>query len=222
MIRLNAQVDSELAKIAGRHAPFAASLALNRSATGARDIVRENLPKRFRLRNNWTRGGIQARTSTKANLTARVLAPEYMLIQETGGERKPRAGRTLYAPVEDAGSSRVIPKDRRPRALLADKAFIIGMPGGDAGVFLRYGKKRGQIRLLWWMTDKQDYEDRFEFERDVSDYVQDRFSSHFIAALTDALGRGEYATTAGRGRQRIARPEGMSLRAYRRSQAKGD
>jgi hypothetical protein len=187
MIRLTAQIDSRIAEFAGSQAPFIASLALNRTAVGARDLVRENLPKRFRLRNNWTRGGIQTRTSTKANLVAHVLAPDYMLIQETGGERQPATAKLLAAPSEAMQSDRVTPKSKRPRALLAGKGFMIDMGGGKAGVFTRHGKKRGQIRLMYWLSDTQQYEERFEFERDVSAYVQGRFSVNFSAALAEVL-----------------------------------
>lgn len=185
MIRLTAQLDDNLAQVAGKQLPFAASLALNRTATGARDAVRDNLPKRFKLRNQWTKGGIQAQMGTKTNLLARVVAPGYMAIQETGGERTPNAaGRTLAAPVADASASRVIPKGKRPRALLAGKAFIIGAKDGDAGVYQRKGK---QIRLMWWLSDSQQYEERFEFEADVKAHVGQRFSSNFKTALAQAL-----------------------------------
>ena len=188
MIRITAQLDSNLAKFAGKQLPYAASVALNRTAVGARDLVRDNLPKRFRLRNNWTKGGVQARTSTKSNLMARVLAPEYMLIQETGGTRQPTKSKLLAAPAEAMQSNRVTPKAKRPRALIASgKGFILDMGNGDAGVFERYGRKRGQIRLLYWLTDDQQYEQRFEFQRDVSAYVQGKFSVNFATAVADAL-----------------------------------
>lgn len=223
MIRLTAQIDSNLAKLAGKQLPYVTSVALNRTAIGARDLVRENLPKRFQLRNHWTKGGIQARTSDKTNLMARVLAPEYMLIQETGGTREPTKSKLLAAPAESMQSNRITPKANKPRALLSDRAFILDMGGGDAGVFLRYGKKRSQIKLLWWLSDNQAYEDRFQFETDVRDYVQDRFSSNFIAAMTAALEEGRYmdVTPGTRGRKRNARPEGMSSRAWRRQQDRG-
>lgn len=221
MIKLMAQIDSNLAALAGKQLPFASSVAVNRTAVGARDLVRENLPKRFRLRNNWTRGGIQARTGTKGDPTARILAPDYMLIQETGGTRSPTKSRMLAAPATGTQSNSVIPRAKRPKAMLSDRAFIIDMGRGNAGVFMRYGKKRGQIRLLWWLSEDQQYEDRFEFEADVRDYVQDRFSANFVAAMMEALESGQYAKVASKGRARIARPEGMSLRAFRRSQSKG-
>jgi len=220
MIQITAQLENDLAKIAGDQLPFATSLALNRTAVESRDVVRGNLPKRFRLRNNWTRGGVQAKTSTKKNLVAVVSAPGYMQIQETGGTRTPTRSKLLAAPTDAIKGNRVTPKSKRPGALLADRAFIIDMQNGDAGVFLRYGKKRGQIRLLWWLTEDQDYKDRFEFEKDVHDYVQDRFSANFIQAMTQAMGRGEYAAGTSRGRKRIDRPDGMSARAFRRMQSR--
>jgi len=220
-IRLFAQIDSNLSEIAGKQAPFAASKALNETAIGARDKVKANLPKRFKLRNNFTERGIQAGMSTKSNLTAEVRAPGYMEIQEEGGTRSLSSSRLLKAPAAELQTGGVIPKGKRPRALMASRAFIIDMGGGDAGVFLRYGRKRSQIKLLWWLSPDQQYRDIFEFEADVRDYAQDRFSSNFLQAMTEALDKGEYASVAKAGRKRNARPDGMSARAWRRMQAKG-
>jgi len=220
MIQITAQLENDLADLAGKQLPFVTSLALNRTTVEARDLVRGNLPKRFKLRNNWTKNGIQAQTSNKNSLVARVMAPGYMGIQETGGTRTPERSKLLAAPSKAIQGNRVPPKSKRPKALLSDRAFIIDMKNGDAGVFMRYGKKRGQIKLLWWLTDDQQYDERFEFERDVNDYVQDRFSANFLAAMTEALGRGEYAQSAKRGRKRIDRPEGMSARAFKRQQSR--
>jgi hypothetical protein len=187
MIRITAQLENNLATLAGKQMPYVASVAINRTATGARDLVRENLPKRFKLRNKWTQGGIQARTSNKANLLATIVAPDYMAIQETGGDRTPTRSKLLAAPSAAMQSNRVIPKSKRPRALLNGKAFIIGMRNGDAGVFERKGKKRGQIKLLYWLTDQQEYEERFEFESDIEGHVQKRFGANFADALANAL-----------------------------------
>lgn len=187
MIRLAAQIDSNLAKVAGRHLPFAVSKALNRTAVEARDAVREQLPKRFKLRNNWTKGGIQARTSTKTDLVARVLAPEYMLIQETGGTRQPTKSKLLAAPTEALQGNSPIAKARRPRALISSgKAFAMKI-GGSTALFERYGKKRDQIRLLYWFTEDQQYEERFEFVPTVNAKVSQRFSVNFAAAVAESL-----------------------------------
>lgn len=187
-IQILAQLDTNLAALAGKQLPYVASLAINRTAIGARDAVRGNLPRRFTLRNSWTRGGIQARMSSKSSLMAQVVAPGYMAIQETGGERRPDAGRTLTAPVAAAQSGSVIPKGKRPRALLGSgRAFLIRMRDGDAGVFSRFGPKRGQIELLYWLSDRQEYSERFNFEADVQAHVRERFSTNFAAAFAEAV-----------------------------------
>ncbi|MEN6401125.1 MAG: hypothetical protein ABFD94_04215 [Armatimonadia bacterium] len=218
-IHILAKIDDRLHEIADKQAPFITSLALNKASIGARDVVKGNLPTRFRLRNNWTMRGIQSRMSNKANLVAEVQAPGYMGIQEEGGTREPDSGfRMLAAPGKALQGNRIIPKKKRPGAVLADKAFIIGMPNESAGVFIRYGKKRGQIRLLWWLQADQQYEERFQFEQDVNDYVQDRFSSIFLSEWSKVIGEGGYAASASRGRKRIDRPTGMSLRAFKRQQ----
>lgn len=188
-IHLMAKVDSNLAKLAGNQLPFITSVALNRTATGARDLVRSNLPKRFTLRNNWTRGGIQSVMSNKSSLMAQVLAPDYMAIQETGGERSPRVSSTLAAPAEK--TNRVIPKGLRPRAMIqSGKAFVLPMSNGNAGVFQRTGKKRKDIKLLYTLSDQQSYEERFHFEDDVRAYVMTKFSVNFAAAFAQAMDRG--------------------------------
>lgn len=184
-INLMAQVRADMAKLAKNQLPYVTSLAVNRTAIGARDYVRRQLPAKFTLRNSWTRMGVQARTGNKADPTAYVRAPGYMAIQETGGSREPTKSRLLAAPV-GAKSASLIPKAKRPRALLGGKAFIIDMKGGDAGVFVRYGKKRGQIRLLWWLSEEQKYQDVFEFEDDVRAHVEARFGANFVAALVQA------------------------------------
>jgi hypothetical protein len=186
MIQITAQLENDLADLAGRQLPFVTSLALNKTTVEARDLVRGNLPTRFKLRNNWTKNGIQAQTSNKRNLLARVVAPGYMGIQETGGTRTPERSKLLAAPSEALQGNRVIPKAKRPRALLNGKGFIIDMKGGEAGIFQRQGKK-GKIRLMYWLGQEQSYEERFEFEDDVRTSVQASFSDNFIRALAVAL-----------------------------------
>lgn len=199
-IHLMARVEADMQKLAKKQLPFVASLAINRTAIGGRDHVRSRLPRKFTLRNNWTQRGIQARTGNKADPTARVLAPGYMAIQETGGSRESARGNLLAAPAKELQTGSMIPRAKKPRGLLlSDRAFTIKTQDG-VGIFLRYGRERGQIKLMWWLEEEQKYEDRFEFETDLRDYVQDRFPQNFRIAMLEALGRGEYADRKGRGR----------------------
>jgi hypothetical protein len=191
MINITAQIENELDAVARKQMPFAASMALNKTAVGARDEVKANLPTRFKLRNQWTMRGIQAKTSTKHTLLAEVNAPGYMAIQETGGDRRPSSSKMLAAPSTEAKGTSVIPRGQRPRALLASgTAFIKPMANGDAAVFKRMGgKKRNKLRLMYWLTAEQSYDERFEFEADVEKYTQANFSDNLSLALAKALSR---------------------------------
>ncbi len=188
-IEITAKIDNELAQAAGKHLPFAASLALNNAAVGSRDLVRSNLPSRFTLRNKWTHGGIQAKTGNKRNLTAHVLAPSYMRLQEEGGSRSPLESKMLAAPTDAIAGPRVISRAKRPGALIdAGKAFVLPFrSSGDAGVFQRYGKGKGKIRLLYVLSDRQEYDERFQFEEDVRSYVQSQFNEHFRDAVIKTM-----------------------------------
>lgn len=186
MINITAKIDNELANISGQM-PFVTSLALNKTAIGARDTIRAKLPEKFKLRNQWTSRGIQVKTSNKTNLLAVLSAPGYMQIQETGGERKPERSKLLAAPSDVLRTGRVIPKSKRPRALI-DKgdAYIVGMKDGDAAVFGRSGRGRKQSRLLYWLSATQEYEARFDFEKDAREYFEHKFTDNFALALAFA------------------------------------
>lgn len=185
-IQLLAEIDVGFAKRAKGQLPFIASKALNKTAVGARDEVKRNLPRRFKLRNHWTAGGIQARTSSKTNLVASIVAPSYMAIQEDGGQRKPNAGKMLAAPAFQ--TSRPIPKAERPKSLLARrKAFFINYGGEGSGIFERTGNGANDIKLLYWLKPTQDYEARFNFEQDIRQHVSTHFGANFAVAFAESM-----------------------------------
>jgi hypothetical protein len=179
MIQITAQIENHLADMAGRHLPFVTSMALNRTANDARDAVRENLPKRFRLKRTSIPKTIKVLTSTKANLVAHVIAPGFLSIHETGGEMLPTSS-SLLAAKADGVTTRVL----RNRA----GTFRRDMGDGRAAVFKRTGRKgRGGIRLLAWLSPEHEFEERFHMEDDVRETVQARFGANFRDALGVAL-----------------------------------
>ena len=186
-IHLTAQVSAHMERLAKNQLPFVRSLAINLTAVDARDDVRQDLPSRFTLRNTWTRLGIQVRPGNKDNPTAVIRAPGYMGIQETGGTLKPAGGfKMLSAPVEAGGKSNLIPKAQRPTGI-GRKGFFVDMGGGEAGLFVRTGRKRKQIRLMWWLSKEQKFEERFEFEDQVREAVESRFAPNFARAFSQAM-----------------------------------
>lgn len=183
MIHLTAQLDTELAKLAGEQLPFATSVALNRTAVGARDEVRQNLPKRFRLRRSGATRGIQARMSSKRDLTATIFAPGWLSIHETGGRMQPTRSRLLASMAGDA------PKAALRRATARGTAFRLDVDGGSRAAILERTGRRGRkaIRLLAWLSPEHEFEPRADIESDVRAHFAERFSPNFAEALAEAL-----------------------------------
>ncbi len=177
MINLTAQIDSELARIAGRQLPFATSLALNRTAAQARDRVRQKLPKQYKLNNGWTQRAVRVKPSNKINLLAQVEAPGYLAKHETGETVRPTKSRLL------ASLAPGVRKTQLARAL--DQSFRVDMGGGRFGIFQR--KANRSIRLLAWLAPEHDYDETLGFEQQVRDEVGARFSPNFAQALSEAL-----------------------------------
>ena len=179
MIKITAQIDNELARLAGDQLPFATSLALNRTANDARDAVREDLPGKLDLKNKGITRLVRSRASTKIRLLAAIEGPGFLAKHETGATIRPTRTRLL------ASLAPGVSKRSLVRALDTGTSFTTDMGGGRAGIFQR--KARGRIRLLAWLTPEQNYDDTLSMEGTVEDVVQRRFSQHFADALGQAM-----------------------------------
>lgn len=176
MIRITAQLDNELAQLAGKQMPFVTSVALNRTAVQARDQVRESLPKQFKLNNTWTQRAVRVKASSKINLLAQIEAPGYLAKHETGETVRPTRTRLL------ASMAPGVRKTQLMRAL--DQSFTVNMGPDRAGIFRRKGKR---IQLLAWLTPEHDYDETLGFRDQVEHKVNERFSANFRQALSEAL-----------------------------------
>ena len=176
MIQITAQLNSDLAKIAGDQLPFATSLALNMTANGARDLVRENLPKRFRLNRTSLPKSVKSVMSRKTNLVAMVTAPGFLGIHETGGTMTPQSSSMLAAR----------PDGVKTRALSNRQGtFRKDMGNGHEAIFKR--KSRKSIKLLAWLSPQHQFDERLHMADDVQEHVNRAFGANFSAALGQAL-----------------------------------
>lgn len=178
----------QLAPVAGneRQALFAIALALTRTAQDVQKEVRGQLPTRFKLRNGWTARNIKIEAASKSGLEATISAPNYMRKQETG-EREVARKRYLAAPGPAVGD-RIAPRSMRPANALRNKGtFIMEMQSGKVGIAQRKGRKRLPLRILWWLTPMQDYQERFEFGDTAQDVVEKRFAIRFNEAFSQAM-----------------------------------
>ena len=178
----------QLAPVAGneRQALFAIALALTRTAQDVQKEVRAQLPTRFTLRNGWTARNIRIEPASKSSLEATISAPNYMRKQETG-EREIARKRYLAAPGPAVGN-RIAPPSMRPAQVMRSKrTFVLETKSGKVGIAQRNGRKRLPLRILWWLTPMQDYQERFEFGDTGRDVVEKRFAIRFDEAFRNAL-----------------------------------
>jgi hypothetical protein len=162
-----------------KQAPFATSLALNKTAAKVREHVKEHLRDTMHIRNKWTEKGIggkggrpltSAEKSTKKQLSVAIgSADPYMKSQAKAGVRKkgegtPRGksgGGTLAVPTKGLRKSpdALIRKAKWPKQLmLKPKHFIRPVKSGAVILFKRVGKswvgkgkkrRHGKIVPLW-------------------------------------------------------------------------
>jgi hypothetical protein len=170
-----------------RHVPFAIARALTWTAQDAQTDVRDELPKRFTLRNSWVKNGIRITPATKASPQAVVGSLEpFMERQETGGAKRSRGGHRIAVP--KAKPSRVIPRAQRPAAIRnKPRVFTIATASG-AGIVRRQGKKRYPLQLLYWLKRGVQVKPAFGFKGTTGRTVRDRVGPNFIESLSQAMG----------------------------------
>lgn len=192
-IRVISDIDRFVANIdaaAKRHVPFAIARALTMTARDAQEDVREDLPKKFTLRNNWTSSGIRITPATKATPMAIVGSIEpYMKRQEEGGTKRARSHSRVAVPVKAKRNKRdIIPKGQRPGALRGKpKTFLVTTAMG-AGILRRVGKKRYPVQILYWLKRGVKVKPAFGFKGTTGTSVQERFGPNFVEALSAAMG----------------------------------
>lgn len=173
MINLKISFDSHESKvwlnaIESKQIAFAASRSLNVTAKETVETIRNDLPKKFRLRNSWTRKGIIFAGCNKRewpHLSVIIGSKDwYMKDQETGGDRKPlhKSFTVPYGVIKNP--DKLIPLSRRAKALLkgyhpyrggrrpgkasgsaVPKPFIQETKSGKIGIFIRKDIRRYPI-----------------------------------------------------------------------------
>jgi hypothetical protein len=208
--------------------PYAMAKALTATAKDAQTSVQASLSEKFHLRNNWTKQGIRVKPAEKKEwpITADVHsdtsnrstgAPDYLGLQEDGGEKVPINGRHhLAIPTKYLRRmvSGVIPQELRPRNLL----------GAVSGRFAGRNRK-GQLALKnqklvngfefflfpnpqnpkWIMgryfTDRDAYpfyvlvpagrvKPTLQMQKTVENIVNDRFARNWDVVWQDIMSKG--------------------------------
>jgi hypothetical protein len=179
-----------------RQVPFAIARALTMTARDAQVAVRGELPKRFTLRNTWVSSGIRIQPAHKGVPIALVGSLEpFMERQEIGGTKRARSHSRVAVPVKAKRNKRDrIPKGQRPAALKG-KPRVLSIKGSNVittkrgqGILQRVGRDRYPLQVVYWMKRGVQVKPRFGFKETTATAVQHRFSTNFVAALSEAMG----------------------------------
>lgn len=169
--------------------PFAAAMALTRTAQDAQLELRRQLPQRFTIRNTWVSQGIRIVPATKTSLQSVVFSrDDFMVRQETGGTKTPTSGSSIAVPEGVRVNKRgIVTAANRPRRLLEKPRTFIATIGGVRGIWQRTTKQRLPLRLLYALVPAVRVAARFGFEATIRKIVDQRFSRQFELAFLTAL-----------------------------------
>jgi hypothetical protein len=195
---IRVEIPEQLKRLAAantRQIPFAMSLALNRVTRNARQAQTEGIFRRFKVRRaGRLRTSVRMTASTKEQLQAKLTVADKFLIQhEEGGTRhQGDVYRSMVQPVREREKRiGVVHGSNTPKALLAKqvktKPFIARMRSGKVGVFVRRGKKRLPIDLIFALEKQSKLRSRLKLGGTVGTVVAFEWEREFGAALLKAI-----------------------------------
>lgn len=177
----------DLDDAARRHVPFAIARALTLTAKDAQAEVKQGLPGRFTLRNNWVMSGIRITPATKTHLEAAVGSREpFMARQETGGTKRSRGGHRIAVP--KTKPAKVIPRGQRPSAMRSKPRVFMATTASGSGILRRLTKERYPVQILYWLKRDVKVLPRFGFRQTTSTTVMEAFGPRFVESLSKAMG----------------------------------
>ena len=157
-----AKYEKQLKTLGDKVYPIVIAETLNQVAGFAHYASQKNLRTKFTLRNRYVEGGLKfwkANPKTKIekiNAVTGSITP-FMGMQEEGGIRKPKKGKSLAIPTLRArGGNKASRIKKRYYAGQLSGGLFVGKAGKTAklGIFERYGKKKNKIRMIRNLAQK--------------------------------------------------------------------
>lgn len=193
-----------------RQVRYAAAVALTKTATDLQHAIRDEMPRNFTIRRDWTVKGIRVKPARKDFLQAEVYSKDpFMGIQETGGT-KVSIGRRVF----DYQGYLAIPLDARRNkydvvrkedwpANLVDPFILAARDGrkylavhqlgmgkrGPRSVKGMRGKQRRDTgtRLMYTLVKSEQLRARLGMRRIAAEIVDPRWRANFGDALFNAM-----------------------------------
>lgn len=199
-----------LTEVERKHLPFVMAGAINTTLFDARKVVQDDLDDQFVIRRPWVRRGIRVAKADKRSQSGALYTLDwFMRDQEEGAARAPNTGQHIFRPTVDVrrgGTIQGLPK-KRPKALLKQmreasaKAksgkrrrgrrrptpFIATMRTGKRGLFIRRGRGRKPITLLYVLERSIDIPPIWNFGSTVGRVSDKTLRRAFVSGMRRAL-----------------------------------
>jgi len=139
---------------------FASALMLTRTAQDSQAEIKRQLPRRFEIRNRAVVDGIRIQAATKSKLVASVGSiDDFMALQEEGGTKQSRRGKSLAVPDTRRDLTR-----REPGSIRRTSRGSVTSGTSPQGMLKKAGPKpkrraspgRGSARRRVWVVEFKD------------------------------------------------------------------
>lgn len=197
-----------LSDTADEQIPFAVSRALNDTAMGGQEDMRQGARARFRIkRPDFLDRSVKIpKFSTKKDA---VLSVSVVMDYgpdgrgqvwdkfEPGGIKTPTRGQSIAVPMAVAARGAIVPDGMRPRQLklhtvgrrvIGDQRTFLLEYSGKRGIFQRTGPKQGDVRLLYWLTPSVPIPASLEFGKTLTpELLRELFALNFETRFAEAM-----------------------------------
>jgi hypothetical protein len=160
--------------------------ALSRAAADGAFAVREELPKKFTLRNGYVKRGIRYRKAYPDRPVAEVYSRDaFMTKQEDGGSFSKGSHRFAIPKAVRSSEKSLVPRAKKPRYILSNKDRIFKVSKNDArnpnpgteGIYMRIRNNK-RLKLLYLLSGRRKYKPRWEFEETVEETAMKGFHEY--------------------------------------------
>jgi hypothetical protein len=184
-IKLEDKATQNLSQIAKRQLPFITAKSLTNTAQAAQFEVRKHIKEEFHIRKK--AGGfessIRIKPANKTNLTAQVFSmAAFASLQQVGGTKKARSGRLAIPVYNSIGDVKKTTARNNPSTYLAGDAFKMRTASGQEVIAQR---KRGGLKILYFLKRDADVEKRFEMIEKTVNVVKGQFPMLFRKNLRE-------------------------------------
>lgn len=178
-IKLDDKATENLSQIAKRQLPFITAKSLTNTAQSAQQEVRKHIREEFHIRkkSGGFESSIRIKPANKTNLTAEVFSmAAFASLQQVGGAKKARSGRLAIPVYDNIRDVKRATTKNSPSSYLAGDAFKMRIKSGQEVIAHR---KRGSLKILYFLKHNADVEKRFEMIETTTDVVKSNFESIF-------------------------------------------